>query len=282
MSNTLYTATGCTRCKIVKNFMEERDIPYVEKDMKAEGKEEFQQFYKANRKYIYRGENGIEFPVFTDGDVIYQGIGPAVAYLLSRGKLDKFFSVGTLHKEWVDGIHVFRGNPEYAGEFIEVLRYLKNNNLKLQVDTKGKNSHILQQILDEGLGDAVIMDVLGPGELYSEILGEDIDINEVEKSIKTAANFPEFYFQTTVVPVVRQDGDTPEISYLAPEEVAEAAKLIEAVTGSKKNPYLIKLFKTKEAKDKRLKAVEPLSAAELLPYRSKARTYQVFTEVEKV
>ncbi|MCF8011674.1 MAG: hypothetical protein K9L17_10120 [Clostridiales bacterium] len=281
MINTLYTATGCTRCKIVKRFMEERDIPYTEKDMKAEGKEEFQQFYKANRKYIYRGENGIEFPVFTNGEAIYQGIGPAVAYLHFNGKLDEFFSIGVLHKEWVDGIYVSHGNPEYAGEFIEVLRFLKNNNLKLQVDTNGKNNHILRQILDEGLADIVIMNVLGPEELYSKILGEDINIDEVKKSIETAAKFPEVHFQTTVVPVVRQEGDSPEISYLAPEEVAEAAKLIEEVTESKKNPYLIKLFKTKEAKDKRLKAVGPLSAANLMPYRSKARAYQVFTEVEK-
>ena len=59
MQITIYTATGCTRCKIVKRFMEERDITYVEKDMKAEGKEEFQSFYKANRSAIFRDRKSV-------------------------------------------------------------------------------------------------------------------------------------------------------------------------------------------------------------------------------
>ncbi|MGI6227750.1 MAG: hypothetical protein ACOYJ1_16035, partial [Peptococcales bacterium] len=206
MEITIYTATGCARCKIVKAVMEERGISYIEKDMKAEGKEEFQAFYKANRSAIFRGPDGIEFPIIYDGENIRQSIGASIAFLYSGKKLDGFFTPGILHKEWVDGIHVSGGNPEYAEEFLTVLRYLKDHNMKLQMDTNGKNSAILQKILDENLADVMIMNVLGPQELYSQIAGEEIDIDDVKASLAIIANFPKFKVETVVTPVVRQDG----------------------------------------------------------------------------
>jgi len=67
MGNTIFTATGCSRCKIAKKFMDEHAIPFQELDIKAEGKDPFGQFYRNNRSSVYRGKEGIEFPVFTDG-----------------------------------------------------------------------------------------------------------------------------------------------------------------------------------------------------------------------
>lgn len=281
MSYTIYTATGCTRCKIIKQLMNDRGIAFEEQDMKAEGKEAFQKFYAANRKVIFRGPDGVEFPLLhdTEAGVIRQGIGACVAYLYGGGKLDRFFSVGTLHKEWVDGIHVSGGNPEEAEGFLEVLRYIKKtNNMKLQMATNGLNSAILEQILTEGLADVMIMNVLGPKELYSQLVGKDVDIAEIEKSLSLVTKFPEYKFQTTVVPVVREDG---EISYLTNKEIGATAKFIAEATGSMKNPYRIKLFKPKECKDERFKAVEAMTADALLPYRTAARNHQVFVEIEK-
>ncbi|MCL6479572.1 MAG: hypothetical protein K6T65_14405 [Peptococcaceae bacterium] len=277
MGNTLFTVTGCTRCKIVKNFMNDRSIAYIEKDMKAEGKEDFQKFYAANRKAIYRGPEGIEFPVFLDGAEIRQGIGAVIAYLQAGKDLDGFFSVGTLHKEWVDGIHVSSGNPAYAEEFLAVLRFLKNVNMKLKVDTNGKNSRILRQILEEGLASLTVMEVAGPRGLYGRILGEAVDISEVEESIALTARFPRYQFRTTVAPVERPDG---EVSYLTPEEVAATAGMIEEITGSKKQPYKIRLFRRGKEADDRLKALDPMPAEALFGYRSAARVHQVFTEID--
>ncbi|TGE32943.1 hypothetical protein [Desulfosporosinus sp. Sb-LF] len=280
MSYVLFTATGCTRCKIVKAFMAKNGIAFEEKDMKAEGKDEFKKFYSANRCFITRGQDGVEFPVLTDGEEIRQGIGATIAYLSAGKKLDGFFCVGTLHKEWVDGIHPCSGNLEYAEEFLEVLRYLKGNAMKLQVETSGRNSHVLNQIFVEGLADRVIMNVVGPATIYSKIVGKPVDVSDIQKSIALVAQFPSYQYQTTVVPVIRQEGDMPEISYLTPGEIAETAKFIEEGTGSKKNPYLIRLFKPAESKDERLKSIEPLTS--LFPYRTAARACQVLTELEKV
>ncbi|MCF8039936.1 MAG: hypothetical protein K9K79_11535, partial [Desulfohalobiaceae bacterium] len=149
MSNQVYSATGCVRCKILKSFLSSQGIPYEEYDMKAEGKEQFQAFYKNNRKYIYRGEHGVVFPIYTDGQAIKQGMTATLGYAYGGSQLDGFFSVGSLSKEWVDGIHISDGDARYSEEFLGVLRYLKKNNLKLQVDTDGRNSELLKQVLDE-------------------------------------------------------------------------------------------------------------------------------------
>lgn len=280
MSYILFTATGCTRCKIVKKFMTEKGIEFAEKDMKGEGKEEFKKFYAANRGSLTRGQDGVEFPVLTDGEEIRQGIGASLAYLRAGKGLDGFFAVGTLHKEWVDGIYPGSGNLQYAEEFIEVLKYLKKQGMKLQIETKGENSQLLSRILGEELADKLIMNVLGPAALYSELLGKPADITDIQKSIALTAQFPNYQFQTTVVPVLRQEGDVPEVGFLTKEEIAETAEWIERETGSKKNPYLLRVFKPAESKTEALKAAVPPPS--LFPYRTAARAYQVLTELEKV
>lgn len=274
MSYILFTTSGCIRCKIVKRFMKENGLLFDEKDFKEEGREDFKKFYAANRSSIRRGQEGVEFPVLTDGVEIRQGIGPSIAYLSAGKELDGFFSIGTLHKDWVDGIFPCFGNPDHVEEFLKVLRYLKGNVMKLQVETNGKNSHILQLILEEGLADKVIMNVVGPPMLYSQILGEAVDVSDIQKSITLVAQFPNYHYQTTVGPVPRQEG---EISYLTTGEVAETARFIEEGTGSKKNHYLIRMFKASDSETNQSVKEEPSS---LVPYRTAARVYQVLTELE--
>jgi pyruvate formate lyase activating enzyme len=274
---TIYSATGCTRCKIVKEYMKERGIAYTEKDMKADGKEDFQKFYTANRKRIFRGPEGIEFPIVTDGTVIRQGLGASLAYLQAGSQLDGFFSVGTLHKEWVDGIHIAGGNVEDGDKFLAVLRHLKRSNFKLVVDTYGRNPELLEQILAEKMADVVIMEVIASPELASRTFGQTVAKEDVAKSIALVTKAPEYRFQTTVHPIV-EDG---QARYLTPQEVAMAAQLLETVTQSKKNPYLIRLFRPERPQDDRIGDLACLQAGDLLSYRTQARKYQVMAEVEK-
>ncbi|MGI6285772.1 MFS transporter [Neomoorella humiferrea] len=110
-----------------------------------------------------------------------------------------------MHKEWVDGLNVSRGNPEYGEDFLTLLRYLKSKAMKLKIDTNGKNSELLGRILKEGLADMVVMEVLGPKTLYSQIAGETIDFSDIEKTISIVPQFPQYRFYTTVVPVIREE-----------------------------------------------------------------------------
>ena len=281
MRHTLFIATGCTRCKIAKRFMDEHKIDYEEVDIKGKGMDTFREFYGQNRKLVYRGKEGIEFPVYTDGTDIRQGVGVVIAYLQAGAKLDGFIGRSQLSKGWIDGLHISDGDPSMAREFVAVLRILKKNGLKLQLDTNGKNAAVLNQLLEHGIGDRIIMDVKGPLALYRIVLGEEVDHVEITKSIALVTKFPEYEFQTTVAPIIRSKGETPEISYLAPEEIGETAKLIKDATGSQKHPYLLRLFDPGTCMDDRLKSIEELPYNAMFKYRTAAREHQVLAEIEK-
>ena len=72
MSITLYTAPDCIRCKIVKAFLAERNIEYGTVDFK-ENAQEFNTFYRTNRKAIYRNPEGVEFHSHIDGRKFLMG-----------------------------------------------------------------------------------------------------------------------------------------------------------------------------------------------------------------
>ncbi len=276
---TIYSATGCTRCKIIMSRLRQLGIEFEEHDMKAAGKDAFQRFYAANRRAIYRGPDGVEFPILTDGATIRQGLGPALAWLQAGpDALAGFFRVGVLHKEWLDGIDIAGGDAARADDFLAVLRHLKQNAMKLEIATDGGNAALLDAVVREGLADRLVINVRGPAELYGQLAGRPVDPAEVRASIAIAAAFPARQFHTVVAPLRRAGG---EISYLTPVEVAQAAALIAEAAGDKQQPYLLRLFRPEAAADEALRRLEPLAASALFPYRSAARAHQVKTEIEK-
>ena len=175
MTNTIYSATGCARCNITKKYMHENSIAYEEFDFKAEGKDAFSKFYRENRSEIFRDKDGVEFPVFTDGKVIRQGVSVVIGYLIAADTLQGFIGRSELHGEWLDGINISGGDQAYAEQLIQVLEYLKNSGLKIQAVTSGRNSEVLEAVMKKNLIDKVIMDVKGPAELYQGLTGTPID-----------------------------------------------------------------------------------------------------------
>jgi pyruvate formate lyase activating enzyme len=261
--------------------MEEHGISFQEMDIKAEGKEPFAQFYRNNRSSVYRGKEGIEFPVFTDGTIIRQGVGVVIAFLHSGTRLDSFIGRSDLSHGWMDGIHVSAGDPALADDLARVLMFLKKNGLKLQLDTNGKNASVLHKLLEQGLGDRVVMDVKGTLALYSALLGEAIDPQEIHRTMQLVMKFPEYRFETTVAPVFLQEGESGSTRYLTPEEIGDTAKWIKEVTASNKQPFILRLFDPERSSDQRLKSMDKLNPNDLLRYRSSARKHLVLTETEK-
>lgn len=279
--NTIYTAPGCSRCRIAKMFMDERGIAYEDVDIKGAGRDAFGQFYRDNRGIVVGGKEGIEFPILTDGKALRQGVGLVIAYLHQGTSLDGFIGRNELSHGWMNGIHVSGGNPLLVDELVAVLSFIRKNGLNLQLGTDGRNASVLERLLEHGLGDRILMNVRGPLHLYGTLVGEEVDPAEIRKTIALVTRFPEYRFQTTIVPVVREEGNPPTISYLTPEEIGEIARLIREVTGSYKQPYWLRLFAPEAWADERFKSVEKLPYNALFTYRSAARREQVLTDIEK-
>ena len=278
MSHMIFTATGCARCKITKRFMVGHDIAFDEFDINSEGKEVFARFYRANRNAIFRDKDGVEFPVLSDGSVIRQGVGVVIGHLIAGDGLDGFIGRSALHGEWIDGFNISSGDPARADELIRVLSYLKQNRLKIQMTTSGKNAAVLEKIVARGLGDRMIMEVKGPAALYEQLTGRGMDARELEHSIRLTTRFSEYQFFTTIAPLKR---GRDQVSFLSPEEIGQTARMIEAATGSKKQPYELRAFDFINAADEAFKSVEALPDSALFKYRSAARRYQVMTEIKK-
>jgi len=278
MAWQIYTSTGCARCKIAKRFMQENGIAYEEYDIKAEGREVFAEFYRANRSSIYRGPDGVEFPVVADGDVIRQGVGAVIGHLIAGDNLTGFIEQSSLHGEWIDGFNIAGGDPQYGEALLEVLGYLKQYNLKIQISTDGRNAAVLKSVLDKNLADRVVAAVRGPANLYTALSGTAIDESELAETLALACRFPEYRFYTTIAPLARENGS---IEYLAPQEIGETARQIEAATGSKKHPYTLCIFDPQHAENNRFKNIAPLPDSALFKYRTAAQRYMVMTEIEK-
>lgn len=278
MTNTIYSATGCARCNITKKYMQNNSLSYEEFDIKAEGKDAFSKFYRDNRKEIFRDKDGVEFPVFTDGDVIRQGVSVVIGYLLAGDNLQGFIGRSELHGEWLDGIEISGGDATHTEHLLQVLAILKENGLKIQAVTSGGNSEVLGAVLEKGLVDRMIVDVKGPAALYMDLGCNAVEEDELKRSIKLATSASECSFKTTIAPVVR-DGDI--LGYLTPEEIGATAQLIEEGSGSKKNVYTLCPFDPKTISDERFAGIEPLASSAFFKYRTAARRYQVMTELQK-
>jgi len=279
MTITLYSATGCVRCKIARQFLNERGLKFKDYDALSEGKQEFRSFYQEKRQNIYRGSEGIEFPIFYDGEVIRQGLPSVVAHLIGGPALNGFFKPGKLHGQWLDGIHISDGVPALGEELLEVLAYLKKQNFKIRIDTNGVHADLLASALERGLADRVVMEVKGPLELYPLILNQPVDPAEIEKSIALVSKCSDYGFFTTIAPVARQDGDSTQISYITPAEVALTAELIKKAAGDNRQPYGLRFIDPKASGGENLHTMESLPQNVHFRYRSEARRHQFSTEI---
>lgn len=278
MAITIYSVKGCLRCKIVKKLLQDNGQTYRDCDALGEGRETFKKFYQNNRKKIHRGPDGVEFPIICDDEIVRQGLPMVVAHLFAGPALDGFFKSGQLHGEWIDGIYASGGDPAHGEQFLEVLYYFKKQKLKLQIETNGVNAHVLAQVLEQGLADRVVMEVKGPLELYEALIEQPVDPEEIKKSIVLVSQCDDYYFYSSISPIIRKKGELEHIRYISPEEIAGAANLIQTVTGDNKQPYRLMAFDPKAAENKRLQECEVLAKNELFKYKAKARKHQFKTE----
>ena len=279
MPITIYSAKGCLRCKIVKQFLNNGDRTYQDFDALGEGRADFRVFYQNDREKIYRGPDGVEFPIFSDGEIVRQGLPMVLAHLIAGPALNGFFKHGLLHGQWVDGIHISGGDPAHGEKFLDVLTLLKKQRLKLQIDTNGVNAPLLEQVLERGLADRVIMEVKGPLELFDSLLQQPVDPQEIRSSIALVSQCDDYYFYTTIAPIIREKGDHEQFSYITPQEIAEAALLIKEAAGDSRQPYRLRPFDPRTADDAKLQGCDALAKNELFKYRTMARKHQFKTEL---
>lgn len=144
-------------------------------------------------------------------------------------------------KGWIEGVVLCGNEPLLEPDLSDFASEIKKRGFFVKLDTNGEDYEKLKRLHKEKNIDYVAMDVKGPPQLYSKIVGIDhIDISEdVGKSIIVVSQFPDYEFRTTVSPILRSKG---KIDFLTPEEIGETARFIYDCTGKKEHKYILQKF----------------------------------------
>lgn len=264
---------GCMRCNTLKTYMEMNNIAYEELDIHTNGKEDFKLFYRENRSDIFRGPEGVEFPILYTGEKIYQGVGVALAYLMADERLDGFVTRSELSHGWISGLNVSAKAADDGNELLCLLRFIKDRGLMIQLEADGRNSALLESILKEKLVGRLFFYLRGTANLYETLTGMALPPEELSHSLSLLDASVDYQIILPVVFMTRKNGDS---AWLSPEEAAGAAEFAEKATGRKKHPFFIKGLAPPESSH-----VSPLSQAELFKYRTLCRRYMVLCDILK-
>jgi pyruvate formate lyase activating enzyme len=253
--------------------MEINNIAYEVLDIHTNGKEAFTLFYRENRSHIFRGPEGVEFPILSAGGKIFQGVGLALAYLMADERLDGSVTRGELSHGWISGLNVSAKTAGDGFEFLCLLRFLKDHGLMIQIEADGRNSVLLKSILKERLVQRLFFYLRGTADLYEALTGTALSPEELSYSLSLLDGSVDYQIILPIVFMARRNGGS---AWLSPEEAAGAAEFAEKATGRKKHPFFIKALAPPESSH-----VPPLSEAELFKYRTLCRRYMVLCDILK-
>lgn len=274
MSITLYTAPDCIRCKIVKSFLAERGLDYGTVDFKADA-QTFNTFYRTNRKAIYRNPEGVEFPLFDDGEVIKQGSGEILAYLLSGRVLECCVTRSDMLHGKIAGIYPSQCPDGQEENMLTLVDRLAKGGLQVWLQVDGRKPDLLRKLL--AIKDVhVILNVVGTSAATERVFGGAPSKEALAETIELVRATPDGVIRFFAVPQPGEDG-----SWAWPDraEALAAAKMVFEACNAPTLPYVIAAVTPDMAWD--MHGLEPLPEQTLLIYRSASRQFLFKADVAK-
>ncbi len=274
MDITLYTAPDCIRCKIVKAFLNERGIAYDTIDFKAQA-EEFNTFYRTNRPKIYRNPEGVEFPLFYNGEVIRQGSGEVIAYMLSGDALKHSGAVtrSDLLHGWISGLYLSCCPKDHEENFLTLVKHLADGGLTVCMQTDGRNSALLEKVLALNAIAKLQLNILGDGSVYESLYGQAIDSADLAKTIELTRGFANSEIRYLASPLTVGGA----ISWPDRAMALSAGKMVFDACGDHQLP--IAVDKVTAEMPQGLQGLKPVEDALMLKYRSALRDHLFKAEI---
>ena len=81
---------------------------------------------------------------------------------------------------FLDGVVISGGEPTLHPHLGEIIRQIKEIGFLVKLDTNGTNSAMLMDLVNSGMVDYVAMDVKAPLDKYPDIVGVNVDVDEVQ------------------------------------------------------------------------------------------------------
>jgi pyruvate formate lyase activating enzyme len=150
---------------------------------------------------------------------------------------EEIFKYLDSRKGKINAVVICGGEPTLQEGLKDFCEKLKEKGIFVKLDTNGNDYIALRNLLE--IVDYVAMDIKGPKNLYPNLTGRNINLDEVEKGIFVVSKFPDYEFRTTVAPVIREDG---EISFITIKEACDIAKWIVEITKGNNHKYFLQPF----------------------------------------
>ncbi len=132
----------------------------------------------------------------------------------------------------LDAICITGGEPLLTLDK-EFLKQIKSMGYLVKIDTNGTSPDKLQKYIEEKLVDYVAMDIKNSKEKYNKTAGVEVNIEDIEKSIKIISDLDDYEFRTTVI----EDLHTKE-------DVVKIGKWLNSLIKEKPKKYFLQGFKS--------------------------------------
>ncbi len=165
------------------------------------------------------------------------------------------------HEGWLDGVVISGGEPTLCRGLGRLCEEIRNRGFSVKLDTNGTRPSVVAGLINDGLIDAVSMDIKAPLDYrYLEVTQTIFGLRRIGQSIDIILNSSiEYEFRTTVAP-----------SLLSPADVGEIAR---AIQGARR--YVLQPFRPHACLDK---SMEALPACPTNVLQDAARLAQGFVE----
>ncbi len=168
---------------------------------------------------------------------------------------------------WYQGICISGGEPTLQEGLVDFCKKLKQMNLSVKIDTNGSNPFILKELFKNNLADYVAMDIKASKEKYSNVANVNVNIGDIEKSIKITKSFPVYEFRATVLPSMNEE-DFEEIGKWVTENGQEKVRI-----------FTLQQFNSKNTLDDSFMKLIPKTKEEIDKFAEIMRKYAVFVRV---
>ncbi len=125
-------------------------------------------------------------------------------------------------KGMLEGVVITGGEPTIQGDLLTFMKKIRDEGLKIKLDSNGARPEILEQVIEQQLVDYIAMDLKHIPEKYQGVSGRCVQPEKIRSSIRTIVNSGvDHEFRTTVIKEIH----TPEIMKKMAREVEGAQNL---------------------------------------------------------
>jgi len=159
----------------------------------------------------------------------------------------------------LDGIVISGGEPTIHKDLIDFAKRIKKRGFLVKLDTNGTNPEALEKLLNKELLNYVAMDLKADENNYSYVVGVEVDLEKIKKSVKIIKERGlDYEFRTTLVPNLV---DEKEINRMG-----------EMIRGADK--WCLQQFvPAEELVDSEFKKIKPFSSEKLEEIQRQAQAY---------